>query len=75
MSKHKSLFKEDPPKAEEKPAEDKTAAEEKPAAEEEPEGKEEPAEDGKDSKEVPLIDENIFDGEADATEVEVGNLF
>ena len=82
MSKHKSLFKADPPT---KPAEgDKPAAEAKPAAEgdkpaaegDKPAAEGEPAEgEKKEGDKVPLIDEDIFDGEADKTELEVGNLF
>ena len=66
MSKHKSLKEGPPPKTDEKPAADAkpAAAEEQPAEGEEKEGGKEP-----------LIDEDIFDGEADKTEIEVGNLF
>ena len=72
MSKHKSLKEGPPPKTDEKPAADaKPAAEEKPAAAEEQPAEGEEKEGGKE----PLIDEDIFDGEADKTEIEVGNLF
>ena len=66
MSKHKN-FKEGPP------PKDTPAAEEKKddaAAEEKTDDKNtEEDENGTDGKEVPLIDEDIFDGEADNSEI------
>ena len=65
MNKHKGFLKADPPKEGEKAAE-KPKEEEKSKEE----GKE------KDNKDkIPLIDEDIFDGESDTKEISVGNLF